>query len=613
MPNYTPDTRKALQRAMRHAMISDETKLAQEIEYIFREHQDQRRPYEKQWEEIAQLVVPKYEFFVDEWFNESEYDGPKGADKKIGEKIYDHTAAISLKTLADGLMGYLVSRQSRWFHLVFEHPDTMELPGVRKWVQDIEDILFHVLSRSNFYDELHAAITIAGSFGTVCQFKEYDEERNVPVFSTRNPVEMYVAANHRGDIDTYYRLFRLTKRQAEQMWDPAMLSERIRDTSDPTKRWPFLHAVFPRTDLSVQMGLHDRRMGSVLSCDAPWASVYKEVSGSGIGGSYGSGQGLTVEKVLSVGGYWECPYTAWRWETETQSVYGSSPTRDLLPLIRKLQKWGSLLDLNAEMNTTPPANIPATMGDQYQMFPRGINRYTDPQAMAEFMKTMGAYPIGKDREDDARFMVKEAYGTDTFLMLRQLSREGDGGDRTAYETAELVSERAAILGSAMGRMESDALVPSVLYVYRQEVARARMPEPPPALEKLGRPAMTLDMIGLLAIAQKLLKYRSAMQGLQMAMPLAELMPQPPESVDAEGLFKDMVAAAGVPANRIRTEEQMADIRKQRAELAAQQQQAESLETAGKVIRDAGGAQEALGAAASLGAAPGVAEAVATNQ
>ena len=614
--NYAPVSRKALDRAMRHAMVKDESKLALEIDYRLREMQDKRRPYENQWQEIAELVVPKYEFTIDEWLNETEFDGAKGWDKKIGEKIYDHTAANSLKTLADGLMGYLVSRQSRWFRLVFDHPSYIEMPGVRQWVQEIEDVLFHALSRSNFYDELHSAITLAASFGTVTQFKDYDDEKMIPHFSTRNPVEMLLAANHRGEIDTYYRLFRMTKRQAEQMFDPADLSEKVQQTKDPTKLWTFLQAVFPRSDLGGQMGLYDQALGSVLSCDAPYASVYKEVSGSGTGSASGSdGAGnAQADKVLSVGGYWECPYTTWRWETETQSVYGSSVTRDLLPLIRKLQKWGAMLDEAGEMNVRPPANVPMALGSNYHLYPKGINWFSDPAMKSEFMGPMGAYPIGVDREENLRFQVKESYGTDTFLLLRQLSRDGESGERTAYETSELVNERAAILGSAMGRMETDLLEPTVLYVYLQEKIRDRLPKPPQALDQMGRPPLRMDMIGLLAIAQKLLKYRTALQGLQMAMPLAEIQPGgPADMIDRDGLFRDIAQEAGVPQNRILTEEQMAEIRKQRAEMAEKAEQRESLESGGKVVRDMGGAQEAASVAASLGAGTGIAEAVATNQ
>lgn len=618
MAKYAPKSRRAVQDAMRHAMIEDEQKLALELEFNLRELRDHRRPYEEQFKEIAELVVPKYEFVIDQWLTDTEYDGAKGWDKRQGEKIYDHTAAISLKTLADGLMGYLVPRQSRWFHLIFQHKEIMELPGVRAWVQEVEDLLYDALTRSNFYDELHAAITIAGSFGTVVQYREYDEETMAPHFATRNPVETMIASNFRGQIDTFYRTFRMTKRQAEQMFDPMNLSERIKDSRNPTKLWTFLHAVFPRSDLDVEMGLYERKLGSVLACDAPYASVYKEIAGSGTGSGATTGNetataSSVVEKVLSVGGYWECPYICWRWETETQSVYGSSPTRDLMPIIRRLQKWGNLLDTNAEMNTVPPTNVPKEMGTQYQMFPRGVNYYTDPMRVVAPMGPFGTYPIGKDREDDARFMVKEAYGTDTFLLLRQLSREGQGGDRTAYETAELVSERAAILGSAMGRMETDFLTPSVLYTYRQESQRGNLPDPPEALTKLGRPPMKLDMISMLALAQRQLKHRAVMQAIQAAAPLAEIPPGGAFDVlDKEGLVQDMLEDAGVPAKRMLTEEQMSEIKAQRAAAAERAEQRENLDTAGSLVRAAGGAEEAM-AAAGLGTGQGVAEAVATGR
>ena len=495
----------SISRFMKKAMVRDEVQLSRELDYRLSEMQSIRRPYETQWKEIAELVVPEYEFVINQWLNDSYYDGPKGSDKAIGEKIYDSTALTSLKTLADGLMGYLVSRSSRWFHLIFQDSAYMEYPGVRQWIFEVEDILYHQLSRSNFYDELHPSLMIGGAMGTATQFRQYDDARMQPHFSTRNPVECYVAANHMGEVDTVYRVFRMTRRQAEQMFDPNLLSDRIKEDNSGPRSWPFLHAVVPRSDLDSKMGLNNRAMGSLMSIDQPYASIYKELSSGGDSSSGSESRGnAAITSIISAGGFRENPYTVWRWSTEPLSVYGSSPSRKLLPLIRQLNQWSEMLLLAGEMNVTPPANIPISMGKRHRLHPRGVNFYHNHQEKAEFMRPMGNYPIGPEREARLAAMIREAYGTDTFLMLQQLASNA-GTPRTAFETAELVSERAAVLGSTLGRLQNDQIEPNVAWLYQQERARGHLPEPPDSLVAAGRPPLKLEMDGELARAQKLIR------------------------------------------------------------------------------------------------------------
>lgn len=599
----------SISRFMKKAMVKDEVQLCKELDHRLTEMQEIRRPYETQWKEIAELVVPEYEFTMNEWLDSSYYDGPKGSDKEIGMKIYDSTALTSLKTLADGLMGYLVSRSSRWFHLIFQDSRYMEYPGVRQWIYEVEDILYHQLSRSNFYDELHPSIMIGGSMGTSTQFRQYDDQRMQPHFSTRNPVECYVAANHMGEVDTVYRVFRMTRRQAEQMFEADLLSDKIKEDQSGTRSWPFLHAVFPRTDLDSRMGLNDRAMGSSLSIDQPYASIYKELSSSA-GGDTDRGT-MEADRIISAGGFPENPYTVWRWMTEPMSVYGSSPSRKLMPLIRQLNQWSEMLLLAGEMNVTPPANIPISLGNRAKLYPRGVNYYYNHQEKAEFMRPMGNYPIGPEREARLAFMIREAYGTDTFLMLKQLAQE-TGSPRTAYETAELVSERAAVLGSTMGRLQNDQIEPNVAWLYQQERSRGHIPDPPQSLIDAGRPPIKLDMDGELARAQKLIRIRSVMTLIERQMPLWQLAPHTLDGLDFDALSRWINIEGGAPPNMVKTLEQLQEVRQQKAQQAAEAAKVEEAKTTATMVRAAGGGEEALNTLAALQEA-GLTEGAAAGQ
>ena len=60
----------SISRFMKQAMVKDEEQLSRELDHRLSEMQEIRRPYESQWKEIAELVVPEYEFVINEWVNE---------------------------------------------------------------------------------------------------------------------------------------------------------------------------------------------------------------------------------------------------------------------------------------------------------------------------------------------------------------------------------------------------------------------------------------------------------------------------------------------------------------------------------------------------------------
>ena len=387
----------------------------------------------------------------------------------------------------------------------------------------------------------------------------------------------------------------MTRRQAEQMFDSNLLSDRIREDQSGTRAWPFLHAVFPRTDLDTGMGLNNRAIGSLMSIDQPYASIYKELGASG---DTSSGQGgAAVNTIISAGGFRENPYTVWRWSTEPLSVYGSSPSRKLLPLIRQLNQWSEMLLLAGEMAVTPPANIPISMGKRHHLHPRGVNFYHNHQEKAEFMRPMGNYPIGPEREQRLAAMIREAYGTDTFLMLQQLASQS-GSPRTAFETAELVSERAAVLGSTLGRLQNDQIEPNVAWLYQQERARGHLPDPPESLVAAGRPPIKLEMDGELARAQKLIRIRSVMKLVESQMPIWQLAPSTLDGLDFDALSRWINIEGGAPPNMVKTLEELALVREQKAAEAERAQGREDKRMTAQMVRASGGAEEAMNASAA---------------
>ena len=107
------------------------------------------------------------------------------------------------------------------------------------------------------------------------------------------------------------------------------------------------------------------------------------------------------------------------------------------------------------------------------------------------------------------------------------------------------------------------------------------------------------MDGELARAQKLLRIRSVMTLIERQLPIWQLSPQTLDGLDFDALSRWINIEGGAPPNMVKTLDELAEMREERAFAAQQQQQMEQQQQQAQMIRAAGGAEEALGAAAGL--------------
>ena len=588
--------------------VADEMRLAYALESRYLELYYLREPWEELWRELFAYMLPEREFVM-HWFENgglSRTDGAKGYIKRIGQRIHDSTAPNALLLLAAGIQGYVVSQQERWFRLNFPHPAMMDLEGARLWLQETEEVIYDDLNRSNFYGEISPLILDSACSGTASQRFFYDDTQDRAVYTTMHPIEILVDENHLQEVDTVFRVFRLNKRQALQHFGPDKLSARILKTESVTESFTFLHAVFPRGDTDASMGLRPRDLGSVLSTDAPYISVYKELkSGMTAGGvSFARGEdginfGAEPDKILSVGGFREFPYAVWRWDKDTLSKYGTGPGRRNLPQVRQLNHFAELLKTSAHLAARPPYNVPSTLQGAPRLTPHGYNYYTDPAAKIEpILNAVGQYPIGKDREEVLQNGLRESFGIDFFLLISNIT--ATGASKTATEVMELQSEKAAVLASVMRRMGPEYLERVLDWNFHQAMKRDRLPPVPDALReysgtRYGR--LKVDYVGPLAQAQKRL---ATVQGpLRVVQSLVELLTLKPDAIDVldiDEIVRMIALDGGMQVQTVRSIEEVQRMRQIAAQRAAQQQFLEDQESAATAHRNfAMGDAQAAGA------------------
>ena len=509
-----------------------------------------REDYESLWKDVIEFTnLRRYNL-----------DGTQRAGLKVGTAIYDSTAMDALRDLADGLFGYLISPAMQWFVLRVEDERLMIIKEVRAWLEAASWQMYSALQRSNFYEIMPEYFQDGGSIGTSTLYSEEDLEEGRIVCTICHPGEIWVAENKYGLVDTTFRKVVMTARQAVQRFgDSGNLSDQLlMDSKDSTRfdnEYTFYHCVYPRKD--AEMTQQGFRVGKD---NKPFVSYYVQVDGS---------------KIASASGYYSLPYQVWRWRKNSNEIYGRSPASDAIVDILTANQMSKTLLHAAHMSAEPPLNIPAEMRGKTRITPRGMNYYEDQgRIITAVQMGQGGYPIGVDREDRVKTAIKRHFMTDFFTLLSRAAM--DGRQLSVPQVVEMQGEKAVMLGTIVGRLNSECFDPFLDRVYQIESGAGRMPPPPDILSASGK-RVSVEYMGPLAQAQRrLFKTQGIYQGLESLKPVAELTGDTSifDSIDFDVVTREILEATGMPAKAIKDQSRVDAERAERAKAAQAVQQME---------------------------------------
>jgi hypothetical protein len=499
--------------------------------------------YKDLWEDITDLVNPR------------RYDLEDNVErgKKRGVEIYDGTAPGALSVWADGIQGFMVSQSMRWFRSVMSKPDMNKIDEVRVWLQQYDEAMYAAFNRGNFYSVLGEWIRDAGSVGTATLYTEEDMGNKSAVHVPMHPREIRIAEDRYGNVDTVYRNFTMTARQAYQKFQrdkhPANLGlppniVRMAETN-PEHTVKIVHAVQPNKE---------RMFGKWDFTNKPYSSIYVE---------------RESQKVIRQSGYDVMPYVVWRFRKNSDEVYGYSPAADAIIEIFGLNQIGKTMITAAHLSVEPPMNVPAEMRGEVRLIPKGRNYYESEQRIITPVQTGINFPIGIDREERLQKSIEDKFGVDFFLTLTRARLQNR--ELTATEVIELQSEKAQLMGAQVDRLINEGLAKIFDIVSEIEDRGGRLPPPPDiVLEAGGR--INIDFIGPLVQAQKrLFLTQPIMKAVQDLAPLAQLWPSVLDWFDEDQAAELILEGHNVPQRVVRNEQEVLSIRQAKAEAAQQQQ------------------------------------------
>lgn len=530
-----------------------------------------RKPWEALWREIETYVVPIR--------RSDQYGDPerhRGAQR--GTEIYDGTALTALELFAEGLHGYLISPAIQWFRLRMRETWMGDMPEVKLWLQEVEYRMYMALQRSNFYSSMAEYFLDAGSIGTADLYVDEDLSTGKLVFNAIHPKECYLAENQHGEVTENFRRLKLQAHQAwekfEELGVQDQLSDQLKRTmeTNPYEKFEFLHAIFPRTDRDADL-LNNK--------NKPYASCWIELTGE--------------KKLIYESGFSRMPHCVWRYKKATGEVYGRSPATAALTDIKGLNTLSKTLLGAAQLAVEPAYNVPAELMGKVRIVARGMNYYSEPERIISPIQQTANYPIGIEREDQKRQIIEEHFKVDFFLMLARAERQ-----MTATEIIERQGEKAAVLGTSIGRLNSECLNPVIDTVFDLEMAAGRLPPPPDVLYEQGAD-IDVEYMGPLAQAQRrLFKSQGITRGLEAITPVISIEPQVRDNIDWDTVARELLEAFDFPQAAIKTPDVVQAIRQARAQAVQQRSNQEGMESLTGSIKQMAEADKASGGSISAG-------------
>ena len=526
--------------------------------------EERKRGWEAHWRDLAANFMPRRARFLD-----------AGEDTNRGDRrnhLWDDAGILARRTLSAGLMAGLTSPARPWFSLTLQDEDMARLGNVKLWLHFVYERMVNVFAQSNFYDQVHLLYDELDTFGTGVLILEEDNENTIRC-RTLTVGEYCLDTNSSGRVDTMYRRVRMTARQILDAW-PETCPERIRKMAEnDNPEWlEVLHVVEPR-----KVGLTGRKDGAAR----PFRSVYLMLDGR-------------PDEVLEDSGYYEFPALCPRWNTTASDIYGSSPAMDALGDCLTLQSLARDGLLALEKEIKPPLLALSSAGLTRLSLDPGKVNYVNAMSQGGSLPVVS--PLLQVRANLAALeqykaqikdQIRRMFFNDLFLLMA-----GTDKRMTATEVAERSAEKMIQLGPVLDRLRSELFQPLIERVFGIMWRRGDIPEPPPEMMETGA-GLSIEFISILAQAQKQAGLAGINNTVMFAGQAAQFNPEILDKINFDEALDEVAEMNGTPPNLLRSDEEVAQIRQQRAEQMKQQQQmAQMTQVAGLVREGAGAAKDA---------------------
>lgn len=499
----------------------------------------ERVVFESTWQDIADYLLGRRDFLT-----------KRTQGERRDTKLFDTTAMQSADFLSSSLHGFMTNPSTRWFELRIDDDVLEQSEAVQLWLEDAADRMFAVFADPDgtHAQACHEFYLDLGSFGTAGMFVGDAPGKGV-LYQTRALGEIFIAEDAAGRIDTVFRKFSLSARQAKQEFGdrcPPKVEQALANNK-PQEMFEFIHAVHPRREYDGQK----RDPGNM-----PFASCYVS---------------LADKTKISEGGFQELPYMVARWSKDAGETYGRGPGWSALVEQKMLHAMSKTMLKAAQKRADPPLLV-ADDGVMLPVrtVPGGLNFGRMDGNRQEFiraLKTEGDVGLTLELMEQRRQMVRDAFYVGILQMLRDPRM-------TAEQVRALQDEMMRLMGPTLGRLQSEFLGPKIDRTFSIMARQMLFADPPP---ELGGRTIRVEYVSPLAKMQKSSQANAVIKTMQAAGEMATFAPDVLDNIDHDKAIRIISEANGAPMKVLRDPKVRDAMRQAKQQEAARQAQLASME------------------------------------
>jgi len=452
-------------------------------------------------------------------------------------------------------MSGITNPSSIWFKLKIGRQDSTQTSPVSLWLAECERLLSLIFQESNFYNTMAVMYMDLVDFGTaaVLIYEDFDD-----VIRCFNPClgEFYIDQSDRFSVDTFYREFTLTIPQVVQQFGYENCSAAVQtlfDTGEAalTREIIVAHAIEPNRD--------GRKFG------IPEKFKFREVYWE---------WGQSNDYVLAKRGFHEIPGLFPRWDLVSNDPYGRSPGMDALPDVKQLQLETRRKAQAIDKLVNPPMVADIQLKNQpASLLPGGVTYVSGMTANGRpgFAPVYHVVPPVKEIMEDLALTqerIKDIFFNKLFQAATQYEPKSNV---TATEWDLRKSEVLVMLGPVLERLYEEGIKPAVERTFAIAARAGIFPPAPPEIQ--GQP-MEIEFISMLSTAQQAAQTAGIERMFAAAGQLSGIDPAIVDNIDFDYGFDKMSSLLGNDPRLIRSPDELAAIRAQRAQ---QQQQDRELQ------------------------------------
>ena len=500
--------------------------------------EDKRKTYEAIWDKSAELCYADSRIYVED----------KNRRERFVQTVFDSTARNALTYFMSSLKSILVPSTELWHRIKPSNPQLEDDREVYAYLQRITDILFKVryAPHSKFSSEVDVMLTQIGIYGIGVMYLEDGLDGSI-IYRCIPINEIFIDENRYGIIDTVYRKYKLTARQAYDIFGEN-LSKNIKDCLEqkPDQEFEFIHAVEPRKD---------RNPKAKDYTGMPIASYHIEKDS---------------KKIVKQSGYRTMPYMIPHYLRIAGSPYGDSPAMQAFADMLTANEMAKTIIRTAQLQANPPILTNSSVMDSNKLGRAGaiVRGGLDSQGRqtALPMQYGNNLAVSLEMQQATRLAIEKVFLLPLFQSLTQEK------EMTATEVEKRELEKSMLLAPMCERISSEWLAPMIereidilsRYGYFDDVPDVLMQQGSLAIEFESpyiRMQETTRIMGL---------YKTS----EAAMTLSQFDPSVLNRFNSHAAIEEIAKYYDVKSKVIRSEEEFEELQMQQA---SQQQAAQALE------------------------------------